>query len=134
MEGPSRAPGVAEQRAPAISTYIMGLALAGVLTTASFAVAMTDLIWPPGDLVALLVLAVAQMGVHLVFFLHLTLGPRDSNNILALAFGTLIIASGRWVVMDHGQPQRQHGPYGALGKDLVVELETEKASSGPLAA
>ena len=36
-------------------------------------------------------LAVAQMGVHLVFFLHLTSAPDNKNNILALAFGLLIV-------------------------------------------
>jgi cytochrome o ubiquinol oxidase operon protein cyoD len=36
-------------------------------------------------------LAVAQMGVHLVFILHLTTGPDNTNNALALAFGVLIV-------------------------------------------
>ena len=36
-------------------------------------------------------LAVAQMGVHLVFFLHITSGPDNTNNVLALAFGVLIV-------------------------------------------
>ena len=40
---------------------------------------------------ALVVLAVAQMGVHLVFFLHITTGPDNTNNVLALAFGVLIV-------------------------------------------
>ena len=31
------------------------------------------------------------MGVHLVFFLHITTGPDNVNNILALAFGVLIV-------------------------------------------
>jgi cytochrome o ubiquinol oxidase operon protein cyoD len=41
--------------------------------------------------VALIVLAIAQMGVHLVFFLHITTGPDNVNNVLALAFGVLIV-------------------------------------------
>ena len=41
--------------------------------------------------VALLVLAVAQIGIHLVFFLHITTAPDNANNILALAFGVLIV-------------------------------------------
>jgi cytochrome o ubiquinol oxidase subunit IV len=41
--------------------------------------------------VALVVLAIAQMGVHLVFFLHITTGPDNTNNVLALAFGVLIV-------------------------------------------
>jgi len=40
---------------------------------------------------ALVALAVAQMGVHLVFFLHITTGPESTNNVLALAFGVLIV-------------------------------------------
>jgi len=27
------------------------------------------------------------MGVHLVFFLHVTTGPDNTNNVMALAFG-----------------------------------------------
>ena len=41
--------------------------------------------------VALIVLAIAQMGVHLVFFLHITTGPDNTNNVLALAFGILVV-------------------------------------------
>jgi len=37
------------------------------------------------------VLAIAQMGVHLVFFLHITSGPDNTNNVLALAFGVMIV-------------------------------------------
>jgi cytochrome o ubiquinol oxidase operon protein cyoD len=37
------------------------------------------------------VLAIAQMEVHLVFFL-ITTGPDNTNNVLALAFGVLIVA------------------------------------------
>ena len=45
----------------------------------------------PAIPVALLTFAIAQMGVHLVFFLHLTSGPDNTNNIMALAFGVLIV-------------------------------------------
>jgi cytochrome o ubiquinol oxidase operon protein cyoD len=39
----------------------------------------------------LAVLAIAQMGIHLVFFLHITTAPDNTNNVLALAFGVLIV-------------------------------------------
>ncbi len=71
--------------------YLVGLALAIVLTATSFFVAGTDLVWQPSIPVAIIVLAIAQMGVHLVFFLHITTGPDNTNNVLALAFGLLII-------------------------------------------
>jgi cytochrome o ubiquinol oxidase subunit IV len=71
--------------------YVIGLALALLLTGISFWVASTGVLWGPGVAVGLIVLAIAQMGVHLVFFLHITSGPDNTNNVLALAFGVLIV-------------------------------------------
>ena len=71
--------------------YVIGLGLALVLTGVSFWVASTSALWGPGIAVGLVVLAIAQMGVHLVFFLHITSGPDNTNNVLALAFGVLIV-------------------------------------------
>jgi cytochrome o ubiquinol oxidase operon protein cyoD len=45
----------------------------------------------PGVRMALAALAIAQMGVHLAFFLHITTGSDNINNSLALAFGALIV-------------------------------------------
>ena len=72
-------------------SYVVGLGLALVLTGISFWVASTSSLWGPGIAVGLVVLAIAQMGVHLVFFLHITSGPDNTNNVLALAFGVLIV-------------------------------------------
>ena len=72
-------------------SYVIGLILALVLTGISFWVASTSAIWGPGVAVGLIVLAIAQMGIHLVFFLHITSGPDNTNNVLALAFGVLIV-------------------------------------------
>ncbi|MGY3605967.1 MULTISPECIES: cytochrome o ubiquinol oxidase subunit IV [unclassified Bradyrhizobium] len=71
--------------------YVTGLGLALLLTATSFFIAGTDLVWQPSIPVAIIVLAIAQMGVHLVFFLHLTTGPDNTNNVMALAFGVLIV-------------------------------------------
>ena len=71
--------------------YLVGLGLAILLTAVSFFVAGTDLVWQPSIPVAIIVLAIAQMGVHLVFFLHITTGADNTNNVLALAFGLLIV-------------------------------------------
>lgn len=75
----------------AVLGYLVGLGLAMLLTATSFFIAGTDLVWTPSIPVALVVLAIAQMGVHLVFFLHITTGPDNTNNVLALAFGVLIV-------------------------------------------
>ena len=72
-------------------SYVVGLGLALVLTGVSFWVASTSALWGPGVATGLVVLAIAQMGVHLVFFLHITSGPDNTNNVLALAFGVLIV-------------------------------------------
>ena len=71
--------------------YVVGLGLAILLTATSFFVAGTDLVWTPSIPVALVVLAIAQMGVHLVFFLHISTAPDSTNNILSLAFGVFVV-------------------------------------------
>jgi cytochrome o ubiquinol oxidase subunit IV len=87
-----------------LDSYLIGLGLATLLTIVSFFVARTTLVWGPSIPVALAVLAIAQMGVHLVFFLHITTGPDNVNNVMALAFGILIvlflIAGSLWI-MEH---------------------------------
>jgi len=87
-----RTPGVEEHESTAsYLSYTVGLGLAILATIGSFVVAQTNLLWPPGIPVGLIVLALAQIGIHLVFFLHLGSGPDSTNNILALAFGVLIV-------------------------------------------
>jgi cytochrome o ubiquinol oxidase operon protein cyoD len=86
------APGEAEEgTGSGLLVYTIGLALAVILTALSFWVANTSLLWAPGIGLGLVVLAIAQMGIHLVFFLHITTGPDNTNNVLALAFGVLIV-------------------------------------------
>jgi cytochrome o ubiquinol oxidase subunit IV len=82
--------------------YTAGLLFALLLTGASFFVSQTHLLWAPGLPVGLAVLAIAQMGVHLVFFLHLSSGPDNTNTVLALAFGvlivTLVVSGSLWIM------------------------------------
>lgn len=86
----------------AVRSYVIGFLLAAALTAASFCVLPTNLIWGPAIPVALAVLAVAQIGIHLVFFLHITTAPDNTNNTLALAFGILIVllvfAGSLWIM------------------------------------
>jgi len=87
----SRTVEAGEATASHAGIYTLGLALAVILTATSFWVANTSLLWAPGVSLGLAVLAIAQMGIHLVFFLHITTGPDNTNNVLALAFGLLIV-------------------------------------------
>jgi cytochrome o ubiquinol oxidase operon protein cyoD len=87
--------------------YVVGLALAVLLTATSFFIAGTNLVWQPSIPIAVIVLAIAQMGVHLVFFLHITTGPDNTNNVMALAFGLLIvllvISGSLWIMANLNQ-------------------------------
>jgi cytochrome o ubiquinol oxidase subunit IV len=85
------APAVEEGPESGVLVYTIGMLLAVILTAISFWVANTSLLWAPGVSLGLTVLAIAQMGVHLVFFLHVTTGPNNTNNVMALAFGVLIV-------------------------------------------
>jgi cytochrome o ubiquinol oxidase operon protein cyoD len=90
------------EAAEGVGTYLIGLGLATLLTIVSFFISSTTLVWGPSIPVALAVLAIAQMGVHLVFFLHITTSPDNVNNVMALAFGVLIvfllIAGSLWIM------------------------------------
>jgi cytochrome o ubiquinol oxidase operon protein cyoD len=80
-----------EEATTSLQGYLLGLGLAIVLTLASFGAAVTHVVWAPGLAVLLAVLAIAQMGVHLVFFLHVSSSPDAANTILALAFGIFVV-------------------------------------------
>jgi cytochrome o ubiquinol oxidase subunit IV len=103
-----------EGEAGGVWGYLVGLALAILLTTVSFLVARTTLVWEPSIPVALAVLAVAQMGIHLVFFIHITTGSDNVNNVMALAFGVLIvllvIVGSLWIManMNHNMTMMHH--------------------------
>jgi cytochrome o ubiquinol oxidase operon protein cyoD len=97
-----------------IANANLGLGFSILLTAAAFLLASTHIIYGPAIPVALIVLAIAQMGVHLVFFLHVTTGPDNTNNVLALAFGILvvflIVAGSIWIMghlSDNMMPMNQ---------------------------
>ena len=93
MNEPTTAKG---QRTPgkghgSVATYLAGLGFAIVLTLASFWAAETGTVWGPAVPILLAALAIGQMGVHVVFFFHISSGPGDTNNFLALVFGVFVV-------------------------------------------
>jgi cytochrome o ubiquinol oxidase subunit IV len=86
-----RAPGSHRSNRERLRSYSVGFALAVVLTAASFAASSSSLVWGPSIPILLAVLAIAQMGVHLVFFLHISSAPDSTNNVLSLAFGIFVV-------------------------------------------
>lgn len=85
------APGDAGDLRSSLWKYAAGLGLSVVLTLASFWVSGSSSVWQQATPVLLAALAIGQMGVHLVFFLHVSSGPEGTNNILALAFGVFVV-------------------------------------------
>jgi cytochrome o ubiquinol oxidase subunit IV len=103
-EAQGHAPGVDPHEQHPARSYLIGLGYALVLTMASFWAAGTPLVYAPAVPVLLAALAIAQMGVHLAFFLHISSAPDQANNILALAFGVFVsglIIFGSIMIMGH---------------------------------
>ncbi len=126
------------EAAGGIGTYLIGLGLATLLTIVSFFVARTTLVWQPSIPVALAVLAIAQMGVHLVFFLHITTGPDNVNNVMALAFGVhgaclrradCFVGHHRFA-LDHGTHEPQHDAYGSDHADAALSWAETPRNGG----
>jgi len=105
--------------AEGVGSYLIGLGLATLLTIVSFFIARTTLVWVPSIPVALCVLAIAQMGVHLVFFLHVTTGPDNVNTVMALAFGVLIVllimAGSLWIM--------SHMNHNVMPVDQIIQMQ-----------
>ncbi len=71
--------------------YLIGYVSAALLTTAAFILSANDWMTPASIIAAVSVLAVAQMLVHLIFFLHINTAPEQRTNILAFSATMLII-------------------------------------------
>jgi cytochrome o ubiquinol oxidase operon protein cyoD len=84
-------PGADARRHGNHRSYLVGFGAALILTLASFWAASTGLVYGPSVPLLLGVLAIAQMGVHVVFFFQISSAPDQTNNLLALAFGVLVV-------------------------------------------
>jgi len=115
---------VGAEIAEGVKSYLIGLGLAILLTVVSFFISGTTLVWGPSIPVALAVLAIAQMGVHLVFFLHITTGPDNVNNVMALAFGVLIVllllTGSLWIMANLNHNMASMGQ--------IIEMQFERGS------
>ena len=113
VQAQGQAPGVDPREQHGARSYLIGLAYAVALTLASFWAATTSLVYAPAVPVLLATLAIAQMGVHVAFFLHISSAPDQANNFLALAFGRVCFGADHfWLDDDHGESQPQHDVHG----------------------
>jgi cytochrome o ubiquinol oxidase operon protein cyoD len=104
LQAQGAAPGVDVSNRHNARSYLIGLLYAVPLTAASFWAATTSFVYAPAVPVLLATLAIAQMGVHVAFFLHISSAPDQTNNFLALAFGVFVtglIVFGSMMIMSH---------------------------------
>ena len=103
---PGDEPADGREIAEGIRGYLIGLGLATLITVVAFCVARTSLVWQPGIPIALVVLAIAQMGVHLVFFLHITTGARQHQQRAGAGVRRADrVAAGCRIAVDHDPSQ-----------------------------
>jgi cytochrome o ubiquinol oxidase operon protein cyoD len=94
--------------------YLVGYLAAALLTIGSFLAAQTDALTPSSVTAAITVLAIAQMLVHLIFFLHISTSPNQRTNILAFAVALLIVAmvvaGSLWIMAHLDSNMMPNGP------------------------
>jgi hypothetical protein len=101
--------------------HLVGLALAILMTGVSFFIAGTSPVCGPSIPVALTVLAIAQMGVHLVFFLHITTGPEQRQQRHGAGLWRVDRAvADRRVAVDHVPSEPQHDADGSDHADAAL--------------
>ena len=84
--------------------YLAGYVASVLLTIGSFAAVQSSALSPSSVTAAVSVLAIAQMLVHLIFFLHINTSPNQRTNILAFAvtmFFVIVIVAGSLWIMTH---------------------------------
>ncbi len=71
--------------------YVTGFVLALLLTIVSFGLVMTDVVSRHVAVAGLFLAAVAQMLVHLHYFLHLDRSSAQRWNVIAIAFTAVLL-------------------------------------------
>ena len=72
-------------------SYLIGFALSVVLTAVPFAIVMTGALAPQTAAGLCMVFAVAQILVHMVYFLHMNSRSENGWTLMALIFTVIIV-------------------------------------------
>ncbi|PLK58393.1 cytochrome o ubiquinol oxidase subunit IV [Candidatus Palibaumannia cicadellinicola] len=72
-------------------TYVIVFFLSIILTIIPFAMVMNSYLTKKTLMAVLVICAVVQIGLHLIFFLHLNTSSEQQWNLIALFFTVLII-------------------------------------------
>ncbi|OPH57522.1 cytochrome o ubiquinol oxidase subunit IV [Paenibacillus ferrarius] len=85
-----------------LKSYILGFALSIILTIIPLVVVMNHMLNRTGTLVLILIMAILQFCVQLLFFMHVKEGENAKWNIMALIFGLVIlitiVAGSIWIM------------------------------------
>ncbi|CAG7636830.1 cytochrome o ubiquinol oxidase subunit IV [Paenibacillus allorhizosphaerae] len=85
-----------------LKSYVIGFILSIVLTIIPLVVVLNGLMSKTGTLVLILVMAILQFAVQLVFFMHLKEGKDSKWNMMALLLGIIIlltiVAGSIWIM------------------------------------
>jgi len=85
-------------------SYLIGFALAVILTAIPFYVVMTHALPPSRALLVIGIAAILQILVHLRFFLHLNFTSTPKENLLAIVFAAVLIfimvGGSFWIMFD----------------------------------
>ena len=74
-----------------VGSYLTGFVLAVILTVAAFGIVMSHAMSPSGTVGAIALLAVIQIVVHLVYFLHMNGSSAQRWNVMAFVFTVLSV-------------------------------------------
>ncbi|MEM8728959.1 MAG: cytochrome o ubiquinol oxidase subunit IV [Pseudomonadota bacterium] len=89
---------------PKATRYLIGFALAVLLTAIPFGGVWSGLLTGTLAFVVIAIAAVLQVAVHLIFFLHISLDETPAENLFFLAFaGVLIfimVGGTLWIMFD----------------------------------
>ncbi|MFC4893074.1 cytochrome o ubiquinol oxidase subunit IV [Pseudofrancisella aestuarii] len=85
-------------------SYITGFVLSIVITTIAFALVGFKVLSPMGLCVAIAILALIQLFVQLIFFLHLSTDSKARWNLVSAVFAlivvVIIIVGTMWIMFD----------------------------------
>ena len=85
-------------------TYLVGFFLALALTAVPFGLVAARALAPMSTFAVIAVAAVAQVAVHLRYFLHLDLRASSRERLIALAFAAILIfimiGGSVWILFD----------------------------------
>jgi cytochrome o ubiquinol oxidase subunit IV len=111
-----------------LKTYVTGFVLSIVLTLAAYMIVVNDIWSRSVILTAIIVLAIVQLFVQLIYFLHLGRESKPRWNLIVLAFAALvvgIVVIGSIWIMNNLNYSHEHGHEESAEKDSQYIIKDE---------